>query len=120
MLLFGAAISERLRAIRAREEILAVVSHDLKNPLSSIRLSAAQLLKYLPEEGRGAKARNSVRVVERIGASSWSTSSASARSGDPRHRAPHAGMRGRRARHDRARGGRDDPILGRGRLQLCG
>jgi PAS domain S-box-containing protein len=34
---------EAQRAIRAREEVLGVVSHDLRNPLNVIMLSAAQL-----------------------------------------------------------------------------
>ncbi len=33
------------RAIRARDEVLAVVSHDLKNPLESVLLSASLLLR---------------------------------------------------------------------------
>lgn len=33
------------RAIRARDEVLAVVSHDLKNPLEAVMLSAALLLR---------------------------------------------------------------------------
>ena len=33
------------RAVRARDEVLAVVSHDLKNPLESVLLSASLLLR---------------------------------------------------------------------------
>jgi signal transduction histidine kinase len=36
---------EAQRAIRARDEVLAVVSHDLKNPLESVLLSASLLLR---------------------------------------------------------------------------
>lgn len=36
---------EAQRAIRARDEVLAVVSHDLKNPLESVLLSSALLLR---------------------------------------------------------------------------
>jgi PAS domain S-box-containing protein len=51
-------------AIRLREEILAVVSHDLRNPLTIIRTGAAQLLA----ETRGAEPRvKTPRIVERIG-----------------------------------------------------
>ncbi len=39
------------RAIRARDEVLAVVSHDLKNPLEAVLLSAALLLRS-PESPR--------------------------------------------------------------------
>ena len=37
------------RAVRLREEVLAVVSHDLRNPLSSINMSAAVLFKKAPD-----------------------------------------------------------------------
>jgi len=42
---------EAQRAIRARDEVLAVVSHDLKNPLEAVLLSAALLLRS-PESPR--------------------------------------------------------------------
>jgi len=41
-------VSEQ-RAVRARDEMLAVVSHDLGNPLSVILLEVAHLLRHLPE-----------------------------------------------------------------------
>jgi PAS domain S-box-containing protein len=37
--------SDAQRATRMRDNVLAVVSHDLKNPLSSIRMSAEQLIR---------------------------------------------------------------------------
>lgn len=43
-------------ATRAREEILSVVSHDLKNPLATILMSATSLLKIDPAE-RNHRAR---------------------------------------------------------------
>jgi signal transduction histidine kinase len=42
---------EAQRAIRARDEVLAVVSHDLKNPLESVLLSSSMLLRS-PESAR--------------------------------------------------------------------
>jgi signal transduction histidine kinase len=42
---------EAQRAIRARDDVLAIVSHDLKNPLESVTLSAALLLRA-PESPR--------------------------------------------------------------------
>jgi signal transduction histidine kinase len=44
------------RAIRARDEVLAIVSHDLRNPLSTITLSASLLLDQQGER-RAAGAR---------------------------------------------------------------
>jgi signal transduction histidine kinase len=45
------AWEEAQRAIRARDEVLAVVSHDLKNPLEAVLLSASLLLRS-PESPR--------------------------------------------------------------------
>jgi signal transduction histidine kinase len=45
--------AEAEQAILAREEILSVVSHDLRNPLSTISMSASLMLEMpLPEEQR--------------------------------------------------------------------
>lgn len=46
---------EAQKAIAAREELLGVVSHDLRNPLSAIRL-AASVLERLPPGDAGAEA----------------------------------------------------------------
>src|SRR6185503_10406334 len=40
------------QAIRSRDNILAIVSHDLRNPLSAISLSSAVLLQVWPETER--------------------------------------------------------------------
>jgi signal transduction histidine kinase len=42
------AIAERNQAIKSREWLLASVSHDLKNPLNMVGLSAAMLERLLP------------------------------------------------------------------------
>jgi signal transduction histidine kinase len=52
------------RAIRARDEVLAVVSHDLKNPLESVLLSASLLLRA-PEP---AQVRRYAEAVHRSAA----------------------------------------------------
>ena len=55
------------RAVRARDEMLAVVSHDLGNPLSVILLEAAHLLGHLPEteDQRTPTLRESVELIRR-------------------------------------------------------
>lgn len=45
---------EAQRAIEARDDLLAVVSHDLGNPLSAIRIGTTLLLKHLPREELGS------------------------------------------------------------------
>ncbi|MDB4976341.1 MAG: Phosphate regulon sensor protein PhoR [Myxococcaceae bacterium] len=37
-------------ASRMREDMLAIVSHDLRNPLSAISMSVERLLKYVPDD----------------------------------------------------------------------
>jgi light-regulated signal transduction histidine kinase (bacteriophytochrome) len=55
------------RAVRARDEMLAVVSHDLGNPLSVILLEAAHLLRHLPEseDQRTRTLTESVELIRR-------------------------------------------------------
>jgi PAS domain S-box-containing protein len=49
---------ERVDAIRARENLLAVVSHDLRSPLSAIRLSAS----FLSRGGSGDRAQSAQQL----------------------------------------------------------
>ncbi|XXX77814.1 GAF domain-containing sensor histidine kinase [Sorangium sp. So ce134] len=51
------------RAIRAREELVAVVSHDLKSPLATIVMNTSLLRRKLPSSDDAAELR---RPVERI------------------------------------------------------
>lgn len=51
------------RAIRARDEVLAVVSHDLRNPLSTISLSASLLLDENAE--RSAQPSRFLGIIKR-------------------------------------------------------
>ncbi|HEY0093664.1 MAG TPA: HAMP domain-containing sensor histidine kinase, partial [Archangium sp.] len=53
------------RAVREREDILAVVSHDLKNPLSSIGMSTRLLRRLLPEGEVGERMRKHTHTIER-------------------------------------------------------
>jgi PAS domain S-box-containing protein len=50
-------------ALRARDDVLAVVSHDLGNPLSAVRIGASVLLKLLPEEEGEAGPRQHVQAI---------------------------------------------------------
>lgn len=43
---------EAQQALRARDEVLAVVAHDLRNPLNTIDLAAALLLETAPESSQ--------------------------------------------------------------------
>jgi signal transduction histidine kinase len=60
-------LSSEQRAVRARDEVLAVVSHDLGNPLSVILLEAAYLLRQVPETGdeRARTMRESLDSIQR-------------------------------------------------------
>jgi two-component system, chemotaxis family, sensor kinase Cph1 len=60
-------LSSEQRAVRARDEVLAVVSHDLRNPLAVILLEAGHLLRQLPETGdpRINTLRESVELIRR-------------------------------------------------------
>ncbi|KYF48015.1 hypothetical protein BE08_19910 [Sorangium cellulosum] len=51
------------RAIRTRDDFLAVVSHDLKNPLSAILTAAALLMKTLPVSEQGACDRRKAEII---------------------------------------------------------
>jgi GAF domain-containing protein len=54
-------------AIQARDEVLRVVSHDLRNPVSSIQLSAKLLATpSVPDEKRQGIAQMIIRSVERM------------------------------------------------------
>lgn len=59
-----AAFQDAQRAVQARDEVLAVVSHDLKNPLESVLLSASLLLRS-PEP---AQVRRYAEAIQRSAA----------------------------------------------------
>lgn len=57
--------NEKLRdAVQLREDVLAIVSHDLNNPLGSIQMSAELLKDSLSEEGQKEEIEL-VRIIER-------------------------------------------------------
>jgi signal transduction histidine kinase len=58
---------ESREALRAREDLLAIVSHDLRNPLGVVLASSALLLKSsLPTE-KEQRARRQVEAIQRAG-----------------------------------------------------
>ncbi len=63
-LVLAAVSAERMEALRAEEEILAIVSHDMKNPLGALRLSARHLLKQ-PATELGPDARRQGEFIAR-------------------------------------------------------
>ncbi len=63
-LVLAAVSAERMEALKAEEEILAIVSHDMKNPLGALRLTARRLLKQPPTE-LGPDARRQGEFIAR-------------------------------------------------------
>jgi PAS domain S-box-containing protein len=52
------------RATRARDDMLGVVSHDLRNPIHTVFMSAAFLLDLLPPDGRKVE-RTQLSIIRR-------------------------------------------------------
>jgi len=52
-------------ATRAREEILSVVSHDLRNPLGTILMGATMLQQLAPSDERGARLQTTAERIHR-------------------------------------------------------
>jgi PAS domain S-box-containing protein len=57
--------TEARAAVRAREDVLAFVSHDLKNPLTSIVMNATLLKRATPEGAAGEKLRKHSDMIVR-------------------------------------------------------
>ncbi|MEP6621202.1 MAG: ATP-binding protein [bacterium] len=60
-LLYG----EAQRATRARDDVLAIVSHDLRNPLNTIQMSASFLLDVLAEPGADVPIIPQLEIIRR-------------------------------------------------------
>ena len=63
-------LAEAQESLRAREDLLAIVSHDLRNPLGVVLASSALLLKSsLPPDlpGKEGRARRQIEAIERAG-----------------------------------------------------
>jgi signal transduction histidine kinase len=64
VLVLAATSMERTEALNAEEELLAIVSHDMKNPLGALRLGARSLLGQPPAE-LGPEARKQGEFIDR-------------------------------------------------------
>ena len=64
VLVLAATSMERMEALNAEQELLAIVSHDLKNPLGALRLGARALLGQPPGE-LGPQARRHGEFIDR-------------------------------------------------------
>ncbi|HZA35820.1 MAG TPA: HAMP domain-containing sensor histidine kinase, partial [Vicinamibacterales bacterium] len=58
--------SSEQRAVRTRDDLLAVVSHDLQNPLASILLDANSILRLTPADGEKEPGRMLRQCAEGI------------------------------------------------------
>ncbi len=59
------ALKSRDQAIRVRDEVLALVSHDLRNPLGAISLSANLILKRFSPARDAEVFRKTVEIIQR-------------------------------------------------------
>jgi signal transduction histidine kinase len=56
---------ELQRTVRLRDEVLGIVSHDLRNPVHTIQLSSELLLDVLPADAAGASTRSQLAIIHR-------------------------------------------------------
>ncbi len=63
-LFLAASSTERMDALRAEQELLAIVSHDVRNPLGALQIGARHLLMQPPEE-LGSDARKHGEFIKR-------------------------------------------------------
>jgi signal transduction histidine kinase len=52
-------------ATRARDDLVAIVSHDLRNPISTIHMASSFLLDIAPTNDRRLQARRQLEVIQR-------------------------------------------------------
>ena len=64
-LMLAVAAAERDRAVKAREWMLAAVSHDLKNPLNMIGLGTEYLARFLPDTDGARRQVANLRAATR-------------------------------------------------------
>jgi len=64
VLLLGAAIAERNRAVDARDEFLSIASHELRTPLTALSLHLQALFRRLQGTGKGPSREEMQQAVE--------------------------------------------------------
>lgn len=58
-------LTREQHAVQARDDVVAIVSHDLRSPLNVIRLQASLILSTLPDDERSARLRVSTERIHR-------------------------------------------------------
>ena len=56
---------EAQRAVRARDDMLAIVTHDLRTPLSAIVTAAAMQIRMAPDDEAGRRVRHHAEAIQR-------------------------------------------------------
>jgi signal transduction histidine kinase len=56
---------EAREAVRTREDLLGIVSHDLRNPLAGMLMRCALLLETLPQDEAGERVRRDIEAMNR-------------------------------------------------------
>jgi len=64
MLILGVVCAERSQSLEASDDLLAIVSHDLKSPLTAIQLSSGLLLRKIGDQTDGERLRKQVGIVQ--------------------------------------------------------
>jgi signal transduction histidine kinase/CheY-like chemotaxis protein len=52
-------------AVQTREDLLGIVSHDLRNPLNVTLMKCAMILRYAPENQENARLRRDIDMIDR-------------------------------------------------------
>ena len=59
------AHGEAVEAVRSRDHVLSIVSHDLRNPLGTITMAASLLLDLVPDAAERATERRQLEIIRR-------------------------------------------------------
>jgi signal transduction histidine kinase/ActR/RegA family two-component response regulator len=59
---------EAREAVRTRDDLLGIVSHDLRNPLAVVRMQCAEVLEGLPDNELGNRLKGDLAVIDRSAA----------------------------------------------------